>query len=341
MTDTELINEFLISRGYLTSKSVLGVIFYGSSNYKTANKNSDIDLLIITDDSKNYKGVTYINGKRVEFFLKNIYYIEDKIMTLEHNPDRSLISIFENGTIIFSKNETIAYLKDNIMLNCKFRKKKSNNISTIKDYQEMLAENEYPKLKEYLTFNLLEQIRKFYHKKKGYSKLPSLKVYDLYRNRTYAKNYYCANLPDEKFCTRYLELIENPISEEVIKVAQSQETQRREEYFIKNHSKQQITYESTIISTGIEKCKFYEESNHSYFNMCFYLILERIRRLYCHQNSISDNILKFGEDYDDDFLSLFNKCLISKETTHLEEIFRFLTKELEINYRDYKILELA
>ena len=96
---------------YNTKDNILGIIFYGSSKYKTNTIQSDIDLLFITDGDKNYKGTTYIDGKRVEYFEKNIYYLIEKLEELQFSFDRSLVSIFKNGEVIYSNNGVVEYLK--------------------------------------------------------------------------------------------------------------------------------------------------------------------------------------------------------------------------------------
>ena len=127
--DKEIILKFLSL--YSTKVNILGIIFYGSSNYGSSDNSSDIDLLFITDGDKNYKGTTYIDGKKIEYFEKNIYYLMDKIDTLDNDYDRSLISIFKNGNIIYSKDDTINYLKEEVLAkSMSFPKKKKKKIAS-------------------------------------------------------------------------------------------------------------------------------------------------------------------------------------------------------------------
>ena len=88
----DIIYNFLDEQDYLNRKEILGIIFYGSSNYKTDTKDSDIDLLIITNDENNYKGVTYVDNKKIEYFEKNVYDLAQKIEELPSNFDCSLES---------------------------------------------------------------------------------------------------------------------------------------------------------------------------------------------------------------------------------------------------------
>ena len=92
-----IIEKFLNEKGYKEREDILGIILYGSSTYHTATRFSDMDLLIITENDKNYKGLTYIEDKKIEYFERNIYDILQKVETLDKSLDRSLISIFTNG----------------------------------------------------------------------------------------------------------------------------------------------------------------------------------------------------------------------------------------------------
>lgn len=67
MKKEELIWNFIENFG--RKEDILGIIFYGSSCYKTDMLGSDIDLLFITDGDKNYKGTTYIEGIKIEYFF--------------------------------------------------------------------------------------------------------------------------------------------------------------------------------------------------------------------------------------------------------------------------------
>lgn len=123
----DIIYKFLDEQDYLNRKEILGIIFYGSSNYKTDTKDSDIDLLIITNDENNYKGVTYVDNKKIEYFEKNVYDLAQKIEELPSNFDRSLESIFTNGKVIYDKHKTIKNLKDLVLENNEYPRKKKQN----------------------------------------------------------------------------------------------------------------------------------------------------------------------------------------------------------------------
>jgi len=341
MTDLDLINEF-IERKALNKKDILGIVFYGSSCYKTATKHSDIDLLIITNSSKNYKGVVYLHGRKIEYFEKSIYDLEDQISELSTSTDESLFSIFKNGQIIISQDQTVEYLRERVLSVVKCLQKKANSIvpkSNIAEIESVLSANPNNKFTRYLLFNLLEEIRRSYHEQKQYSRLPTNKVYDLYANAEYAKTYYCVKLPPEDFRKKYLSLIVNPEEEKIKHLKKYLKPSKEKDNFPKKYNMQKLTFSSTVISTAIEKCNHYEQEKHPYFEASYYLALEKLRIFYCHQHGLSEGMESFGKEYDREFLEMFDKALEVPRTSNLQELFDYLTEPLNMNYRDYKILQ--
>lgn len=341
MTDIDLINEF-IERKNLNKDDILGIVFYGSSCYKTATKHSDIDLLIITNSPNSYKGVAYLHGRKIEYFEKSIYDLEDQIDDLSTSTDESLFSIFKNGQIISSQDQTVEYLQERVLSVVKCLRKKAKSIapkSNIVEIESILLANTNNKFTKYLLFNLLEEIRKTYHEQKQYSRLPSSKVYDLYEDAEYAKRYYCVKLPPEDFRKKYLSLVINPNQEKIKDLKKYLRPSQEKETFPKKYKTQKLTFSSTVILTAIERCNRYEEENHPYFEASYYLALEKLRLFYCHQNGLSESMESFGKEYDSQFLEMFDKALEVPRTNNLQEIFDYLTKSLNMNYQDYKILQ--
>lgn len=176
----DIIYKFLDEQDYLNRKEILGIIFYGSSNYKTDTKYSDIDLLIITNDENNYKGVTYVDNKKIEYFEKNVYNLAQKIEELPSNFDRSLESIFTNGKVIYDKHKTIENLKDLVLENNEYPRKKKQNKFYSTSFSELkktfFSTDKTSPYFNYIYYNFLEEIRKEYHIQNGYSKLPVNKI---------------------------------------------------------------------------------------------------------------------------------------------------------------------
>ena len=252
----DIIYKFLDEQDYLNRKEILGIIFYGSSNYKTDTKDSDIDLLIITNDENNYKGVTYVDNKKIEYFEKNVYDLAQKIEELPSNFDRSLESIFTNGKVIYDKHKTIENLKDLVLENNEYPRKKKQNKFYSTSFSELkktfFSTDKTSPYFNYIYYNFLEEIRKEYHIQNGYSKLPVNKIKKLYENSDYSEKYYCVKLPDIEFRNLYISLLEKYKEDEFnVLLGKLKRKQTIKNNF--NARKNNVKYSSTIIYSLIEK----------------------------------------------------------------------------------------
>ena len=341
-----IMSEFI--NQYHSKDNILGIIFYGSSNYKTDTLQSDIDLLFITDGDKNYKGTTYIGDKKIEYFEKNIYYLMEKIDELESSPDRSLMSIFVNGSIIYSKDNMVEYLKEEIMTNQKYVRHKRNRKCLEQDlvafYECLQGVDLNNCFFQYVYYNLLEAIRKRYHEENGCSKLPSLKACQLYSDPYYALEFYCVTLPSKQFIDLYLDLFGNGYEQKKFDLLCSMARVEgdAEQDRLRNHSKVELKYISTIVKNMVDKTSYYLEQNNVFSLGCYYITLERIRKLYCYINQIDDSFKMMSKEYDVKFLELFDFCIKSEDRIKdLNNLFDYVVGALHMDYRNYKILELS
>lgn len=288
----DIIYKFLDEQDYLNRKEILGIIFYGSSNYKTDTKDSDIDLLIITDDENNYKGVTYIDNKKIEYFEKNVYDLAQKIEELPSNFDRSLESIFTNGKVIYDKHKTIENLKDLVLENNEYPRKKKQNKFYSTSFSELkktfFSTDKTSPYFNYIYYNFLEEIRKEYHIQNGYSKLPVNKIKKLYENSDYSEKYYCVKLPDIEFRNLYISLLEKYKEDEFnVLLGKLKRKQTIENNF--NVRKNNVKYSSTIIHSLIEKIIVKDTNEKDYLSL-YYIALEKIRNLYCNINKLDNSL---------------------------------------------------
>lgn len=338
----DIIYKFLDEQDYLNRKEILGIIFYGSSNYKTDTKDSDIDLLIITNDENNYKGVTYVDNKKIEYFEKNVYDLAQKIEKLPSNFDRSLESIFTNGKVIYDKHKTIENLKDLVLENNEYPKKKKQNKFYSTSFSELkktfFSTDKTSPYFNYIYYNFLEEIRKEYHIQNGYSKLPINKIKKLYENSDYSEKYYCVKLPDIEFRNLYISLLEKYKEDEFnvllgkLKIKQT----------IKNNfnvRKNNVKYSSTIIHSLIEKIIVKDTNEKDYLSL-YYIALEKIRNLYCNINKL-DNSLDNIYEYDSSFFAIFNDCVSNPSKENITLLFNYLSSKIDIDYKKYKIYELS
>ena len=338
----DIIYKFLDEQDYLNRKEILGIIFYGSSNYKTDTKDSDIDLLIITNDENNYKGVTYVDNKKIEYFEKNVYDLAKKIEELPSNFDRSLESIFTNGKVIYDKHKTIENLKDLVLENNEYPRKKKQNKFYSTSFSELKktffsTDKTSPDF-NYIYYNFLEEIRKEYHIQNGYSKLPVNKIKKLYENSDYSEKYYCVKLPDVEFRNLYISLLEKYKEDEFnVLLGKLKRKQTIKNNF--NARKNNVKYSSTIIYSLIEKIIVKDTNEKDYLSL-YYIALEKIRNLYCNINKL-DNSLDNIYEYDSSFFEIFNDCVSNPSKENITLLFNYLSSKIDIDYKKYKIYELS
>lgn len=338
----DIIYKFLDEQDYLNRKEILGIIFYGSSNYKTDTKDSDIDLLIITNDENNYKGVTYVDNKKIEYFEKNVYDLAQKIEELPSNFDRSLESIFTNGKVIYDKHKTIENLKDLVLKNNEYPRKKKQNKFYSTSFSELkktfFSTDKTSPYFNYIYYNFLEEIRKEYHIQNGYSKLPVNKIKKLYENSDYSEKYYCVKLPDIEFRNLYISLLEKYKEDEFNALL----GKLKRKQTIKNNfnaRKNNVKYSSTIIHSLIEKIIVKDTNEKDYLSL-YYIALEKIRNLYCNINKL-DNSLDNIYEYDSSFFAIFNDCVSNPSKENITLLFNYLSSKIDIDYKKYKIYELS
>ena len=338
----DIIYKFLDEQDYLNRKEILGIIFYGSSNYKTDTKYSDIDLLIITNDENNYKGVTYVDNKKIEYFEKNVYDLAQKIEELPSNFDRSLESIFTNGKVIYDKHKTIENLKDLVLENNEYPRKKKQNKFYSTSFSELkktfFSTDKTSPYFNYIYYNFLEEIRKEYHIQNGYSKLPVNKIKKLYENSDYSEKYYCVKLPDIEFRNLYISLLEKYKEDEFnVLLGKLKRKQTIKNNF--NVRKNNVKYSSTIIYSLIEKIIVKDTNEKDYLSL-YYIALEKIRNLYCNINKL-DNSLDNIYEYDSSFFEIFNDCVSNPSKENITLLFNYLSSKIDIDYKKYKIYELS
>ena len=328
----DIIYKFLDEQDYLNRKEILGIIFYGSSNYKTDTKYSDIDLLIITNDENNYKGVTYVDNKKIEYFEKNVYDLAQKIEELPSNFDRSLESIFTNGKVIYDKHKTIENLKDLVLENNEYPRKKKQNKFYSTSFSELkktfFSTDKTSPYFNYIYYNFLEEIRKEYHIQNGYSKLPVNKIKKLYENSDYSEKYYCVKLPDIEFRNLYISLLEKYKEDEFnVLLGKLKRKQTIKNNF--NVRKNNVKYSSTIIYSLIEKIIVKDTNEKDYLSL-YYIALEKIRNLYCNINKL-DNSLDNIYEYDSSFFEIFNDCVSNPSKENITLLFNYLSSKIDID----------
>ena len=115
MTDViKIIIKFINEMRYLESDHVLGCFLYGSFLTGYNNKNSDIDLHIIFDNSNTthlIRGNHHIDGVKIEYFEKPTNDIYLSIENDYQNQNNALLSIIGTSKIIFDKHGQLQKLQ--------------------------------------------------------------------------------------------------------------------------------------------------------------------------------------------------------------------------------------
>ena len=83
------------------------VLFYGSSCYKTNTAHSDIDLLLITAHGSTMRGKKIVEGHQIDYTIKSVATLEQDCMTSLAKQETFLLSIFQNGQIIYNEDRII------------------------------------------------------------------------------------------------------------------------------------------------------------------------------------------------------------------------------------------
>ena len=220
MTVHEIIQEFIKKNKYLQDEHVLGILFYGSYKYGLNNKNSDIDLHIIYDDSNPkhlIRGNTFINGTRIEYFEKTIDEIYNEVEDGYANQDNATESIIGKSEIIYEKDNSMQDLQAHVL--DKFKNGLPHLTENEAKEQVSIINNRIEKLKKYaeedsyffehLYHLTIEKIRRFYHNLNGMPRIETYKGFKLYKDKKYQEMFSIHHIPDREFLEMYFELIQS------------------------------------------------------------------------------------------------------------------------------------
>lgn len=215
----EIIDKFINKMGYRDNIHYLGTYFYGSSLTGFNNKNSDIDLHIIFDNSDIkhiYRGIYYIDGIKIEFFEKNINDLYLSVRNDIKERNGSWYSMIGTSKIIDDHTSELKELQKYTLKVYKKGLPKMEEqdimeyIAIINNRMEklrLLYMNEDPSFYS-LYYITIEKIRRFYHSINGFPKINTSKIYKVYKNDDYRKTYFPGDFVSDGFKNMYFNLIE-------------------------------------------------------------------------------------------------------------------------------------
>lgn len=215
-----IIDKFVKEMKYDINPHFLGIYFYGSSLTGFANENSDIDLHVVFDNFDKehiYRGIHYIDGKRIEYFEKCI---DDLYLSVKNDiKERNIAwySMLGCSLILYDKTGSLNKLKEYTLNVYKDGLPKLDN-QDIMEYISIIN-NRIEKLKIacknddgnfYNLYHLtIEKIRRLYHSMHGFPTINTSKIYKVYKNDEYRKTYYPGEFVSDEFKNMYFNLIED------------------------------------------------------------------------------------------------------------------------------------
>lgn len=213
-----VIDKFLNENIYpkiIDKDNLLGILVYGSTLTGFSSKNSDIDLLVILREADNTKrGVKYVNGKKIEYFIKPIekFLSEGVFFTNRNCP--SHVALEQNAYLYYDKGDLISNFlnADKTFYNSNRQIPKDNfdlkyvqienRIASLKNILERNGEEFYM-----VYFNILEMIRTFHSKIHDEAEVPFTKAYRIYNDKNYYNKFVAADAsnpsPDNNFVKLY------------------------------------------------------------------------------------------------------------------------------------------
>lgn len=216
--------HFIEKKEYLENEHVLGIIAYGSYLTGYNHKNSDIDMHIIMDDSDMhlYRGVSQVDGFKIEYFEKPISDIYLSVENDFETNENALLTIIGHGKILFDRNNEMSKLKSYVL------RKYSNPLPKLSgdDAKEMavIIDNRMVKLRSMLEqhkpeflynyYLVIEKIRKFYSRMCGCANTPVDKTFRIYTDSKYREAFCKTVIPDDEFIDLYFNAVTNTGSNE-------------------------------------------------------------------------------------------------------------------------------
>ncbi len=337
-----IIELFMRKNGYLNNRNIKGIILYGSAAKEFNNDLESIDILVIKENGKDFKGLSYVGVTKVQYFERSFSSLVNEIENIDINSDRTLYSILKTGKVIENKNETIDDLKKEIEGKLDVEPKRKimyNRLNKISQLLVSFNENKDNILGKYIYYNLIDEIRKYYHERNGFSEIPSHKVKVLYTNESEAESY-CLLLPPMDFRNLYLRLLNNYNEDDFNKFLEETLTNNLAGVFDTrtkvDYGEDYIKYEVTVIEDIFNKCINSCSDRDEDFLSIYYLMVERLRELYVSLNKI-DN---FPCDLNVLDTRLFYKIKAAIEEPNIKNLhilFLQIIGSLKINLKNYKV----
>lgn len=221
----KVVRQFIDEKGWKDQPEVEGILFYGSRATGYARPSSSLDLLILTNQGESYRGGSIFRGTislrtyPIEYWIRPFYLVSRDIGIQLQYRNNSYVSIFERGEILYDRNDHLKLLKSFAMKSFYEKPLPSSQIILYEKNKLQLLERATIATAEQSSiyfpvyyFEFLEEIRRSYHRSHGCSSLPCTKVYNIYSDPAYAKEAFCAIIPEQEFIDLYLDAAKDGLS---------------------------------------------------------------------------------------------------------------------------------
>ena len=345
MTTRELIQKFKDVNKIMENDKVVGMIAYGSrvNNYDT--ESSDLDIMLITDSKNSYVARQTIDGVSVDINIVSLNIIGYLIEYDRNHNDRYYASVFNTGSVEKNVEGLIDYLKDEInysyIESYQKRRIKGNFLVNLWSfYWDFRNCNDETIYDDYLYYNLLELIRQNYNYVHNCSRLNFTKVYDLFVNNRFMRDYYQLKLPKQDFMDAYLEALnirDKQKRKEVINKLMGfinvchLELDSDDVFVSKKVKDNEIQNDVVYLRNRVKKVENMIICDHVAKNSVYYVVLYRLKTLLMQIDS--KEVLEMEDEFDVAISAQGDYERIK----YLEAIFAHLDKKYNIDYDNYLI----
>lgn len=342
----ELIQKFKIENKIMENDKIVGMIAYGSRVNHFENKNSDLDILLISKGQHSYHAAQVIDEINVDINIISLDEIFFLIETNRRENNRYFSSVLNTGLVEKNEEGVIDYLKD--VVNSRYIGGIENR--DVMDNQKQELANLYHAFKnylgdgynDYLYYNLLEKIRLNYNYVNNCSRCSFMKVYDIYLNNKYMNIYYQLKLPTNKFMNTYLQAIKEKeykkrqiLLNELLSIINISPETLFEDNILINHqsdiNKRELEWNLVSIHNNVCKMENLLLSNHPNALFAYNVLIYKIRQFYDTTNN------RFSSEFEDCFANCLKAKSDDQKIKFLEELFCFIDKPFEMNYQHYLI----
>lgn len=199
-----IVNSFVAEIKPIIKDRPLVIIAYGSRVLNTNREDSDLDLLIITNGTNNYRISRIISSIKVDCTIYGVTRLFSLIEANKQDNNTYFNSVLNTGYVIKDEIGLIEYIEEQLSTLAETKlPKRTPPVNAISELQDLyIAYKDHPNYYNY--FNLLEKIRNIYHYKNRFSYLSLTKIFAVYQNPTKYQETYLLVLPKSSFITAFL-----------------------------------------------------------------------------------------------------------------------------------------